>query len=632
MRKVVPAAVFGFIGGVAAERYYAGRKKHVIPVYCAEEGNVVESLRDVVGTQNVHSVGAVLRGMRVGEGEALCVVQPGSLQEAVEVVRSCARHNVPIIPQGQNTGLTGGSVPRPSSDAPRCVVLSTRRLSGVVPVDGGKSLLCFAGAGIADAARVAAEWQRDSHSVLGSFFLNPTVGAGVSFGSGGTQLRKGPVYTERVLYVRIGSSGQVEIVDTLGLKLVDATKKELALPEVPIKDRLALLDDIRVQDESKRPNLMSILVTSVFSKFSKKDAVGSDSERYRKEVCKNDSNVTRYNGDTRGPDAVRSEGKVLLLCSIHDTFERPKSSETLWISLDSFAKCRELRQICLENDRDLPSSLEYMNTEAVDVISKSGALLCQILNSTGGVSSNVMPYLWYVKDAIESIPISFASSLPDWSSHWISRFLPVVVLPSHIQKMTSAPSFQHHVIVTNDDFDGSRKRLRQRIDNFVASNAEHVRMHECTSQEAGMVKVFRFVAAPAFQAYCTGYGYKPLNIDFALPKNYEGSFSQDGSMWPVQPVTRMVYAHFGCNVVHEDIAFGGEISEKAIEQVKDALVLQLRNLGGAIPAEHGHGTEYEAPDDAKARWMRMDPTNMFNPGIGGMSAEPNYGFFSNKKQ
>lgn len=31
---------------------------------------------------------------------------------------------------------------------------------------------------------------RDSHSVLGSIFLNPSVAAGVSYGSGGTQIRK----------------------------------------------------------------------------------------------------------------------------------------------------------------------------------------------------------------------------------------------------------------------------------------------------------------------------------------------------------------------------------------------------------------------------------------------------------
>ena len=51
----------------------------------------------------------------------------------------------------------------------------------------------------------------ESHSVLGSIFLNPTTAAGVAFGSGGTQLRKGPVYTERLLYARVNDKGRVEV-------------------------------------------------------------------------------------------------------------------------------------------------------------------------------------------------------------------------------------------------------------------------------------------------------------------------------------------------------------------------------------------------------------------------------------
>jgi FAD/FMN-containing dehydrogenase len=64
-------------------------------------------------------------------GRAAVVVRPGSAAEVAEVVRCCARHRVPVVPQGGNTGLAGGAVP----DAPRAVVLSTRRLSRLGPVD-----------------------------------------------------------------------------------------------------------------------------------------------------------------------------------------------------------------------------------------------------------------------------------------------------------------------------------------------------------------------------------------------------------------------------------------------------------------------------------------------------------------
>ena len=55
--------------------------------------------------------------------------------------------------------------------------------------------------------------------MLGSIFLNPSVAAGVAYGSGGTQIRKGPAFTERALYCRVKADGAVELVDTLGLKV-----------------------------------------------------------------------------------------------------------------------------------------------------------------------------------------------------------------------------------------------------------------------------------------------------------------------------------------------------------------------------------------------------------------------------
>ena len=92
------------------------------------------------------------------------------------------------------TTCPGGSVPRdadttPGLDRPS-VVINFSRLRTITPIDDGKRLVCLAGAGIQDALHKANALGVDSHSELGSFFLNPTVAAGVAFGSGGTQLRK----------------------------------------------------------------------------------------------------------------------------------------------------------------------------------------------------------------------------------------------------------------------------------------------------------------------------------------------------------------------------------------------------------------------------------------------------------
>jgi FAD/FMN-containing dehydrogenase len=67
-------------------------------------------------------------------GEALVVVRPGSTDEVVAVVRACAAAGAALIPQGGNTGLVGGSVPRGSASRPQ-VVLSTLRLRDLDPVD-----------------------------------------------------------------------------------------------------------------------------------------------------------------------------------------------------------------------------------------------------------------------------------------------------------------------------------------------------------------------------------------------------------------------------------------------------------------------------------------------------------------
>ena len=69
------------------------------------------------------------------------------------------------------------------------VVLSLRRLTTTALSPDASKVLCFAGAGICDLKQLLHAHGRAAHTELGSIFLNPSVGAGVAFGSGGTQLR-----------------------------------------------------------------------------------------------------------------------------------------------------------------------------------------------------------------------------------------------------------------------------------------------------------------------------------------------------------------------------------------------------------------------------------------------------------
>jgi FAD/FMN-containing dehydrogenase len=70
-------------------------------------------------------------------GQALCVVRPGSTQQVAHVVAACAAAGVAIVPQGGNTGLVGGSVPSPASQAGgrAQVVVSLKRLDVIRCID-----------------------------------------------------------------------------------------------------------------------------------------------------------------------------------------------------------------------------------------------------------------------------------------------------------------------------------------------------------------------------------------------------------------------------------------------------------------------------------------------------------------
>jgi len=116
-------------------------------------------------------------------GRALAVVQPGSTEEVARLLRWCTRHRVPVVPQGGNTGLTGGSVPDESG---RAVLLSLARLNRIRTVDPvNDTLTAEAGVVLARVQEAAREAQRLfplSLAAEGSC----TLGGNLSTNAGGT--------------------------------------------------------------------------------------------------------------------------------------------------------------------------------------------------------------------------------------------------------------------------------------------------------------------------------------------------------------------------------------------------------------------------------------------------------------
>ncbi|MGK5048765.1 FAD-binding oxidoreductase [Janthinobacterium sp. GB4P2] len=65
-------------------------------------------------------------------GKALAVLRPATVEQVAGVLRACAQWQIPVVPQGGNTGLVLGSIP---DDAGTAIVLSLARLNSIRALD-----------------------------------------------------------------------------------------------------------------------------------------------------------------------------------------------------------------------------------------------------------------------------------------------------------------------------------------------------------------------------------------------------------------------------------------------------------------------------------------------------------------
>ncbi len=199
-----------------------------------------------------------------------CVVRPRDTAEVAAVMAVCAAHDVPVIPQGGNTGLVGGSVPRR-----REVVVSLRRLTRLDPVDVAAAQVT-AGAGVTidvlqDHARAAGldfavDWgARASATVGGAVATNAGGSRVVRFGTMRSQvmgieavLADGSVITDlgglpketvglHLPSVLAGSEGSLAIVTAARLRLVPLYTSTAAAVVIlaSLRDAPALLIALR---------------------------------------------------------------------------------------------------------------------------------------------------------------------------------------------------------------------------------------------------------------------------------------------------------------------------------------------------------------------------------------------------
>jgi FAD/FMN-containing dehydrogenase len=118
-------------------------------------------------------------------GKALGLASPASTADVAAVVRLCAEHRVPIVPQGGNSGMCGGATPDESGHS---ILLSLRRMNAIRRLDArAREAVCEAGVILQTLHEAAAAEGLRFPLTLGGKG-SATIGGLISTNAGGTQV------------------------------------------------------------------------------------------------------------------------------------------------------------------------------------------------------------------------------------------------------------------------------------------------------------------------------------------------------------------------------------------------------------------------------------------------------------
>lgn len=521
------------------------------------------------------------KGYRQGGGSAEAVVRPGTLVELWRVANACVAARRIVIVQAANTGLTGGSTPD-GDDYDRPVVLvNTMRINGILPLDGGRQVVCLPGATLHNLEEILASLDREPHSLIGSSCIGASVFGGVCNNSGGALIQRGPAYTELALFARLDPGGRLELVNHLGIDL--GAEPEEILEKL---DRGAFAP----QDVQEA------------------NAPASDLE-YGTHVRQVDARTpARFNADPRRLfEASGSAGRLILFALRLNTFRRPRRTSTFYIGTDDPAVLTRLRREVLTDFTHLPVAAEYLHRDAFDMGVTFGRDMFWLIRWLG---VRRLPHLFRIKSRLDGLAERFGIS------HLSDRLLQLAggLLPSFAPPRIRAfrAQYAHHLIlkVADEGIGEAGTYLRSL---FAGSPGDYF---ECDAAEGEAAFLHRFVTAGAalrFSLVKRDQIEELVSLDVALPRN-ETDWARPLPAALDGQVTKLVrYGHFFCHVFHDDylIAKGEDP-----EGFKSALLELFDARGAECPAEHNVGHLYQAKPALKAFYRELDPCNAFNPGIG----------------
>jgi D-lactate dehydrogenase len=193
--------------------------------------DLIARVRAIVGTSHcladARQTARFRKGFRTGEGEAAMVVIPGCLLEMWNVLKLVVEAECIVIMQAANTGLTGGSTPYGCYDR-KVVIISTLRLDHIHVLDNGRQIVSQSGGTLFNLEALLKPLGRQAHSVIGSSCIGASIIGGVCNNSGGALVRHGPVYTELSLYAERTATGELRLVNHLGIELGETPEDILA--------------------------------------------------------------------------------------------------------------------------------------------------------------------------------------------------------------------------------------------------------------------------------------------------------------------------------------------------------------------------------------------------------------------
>lgn len=129
-------------------------------------------------------------------GRALAMASPASTAEVAALVKLCAAHRIPIVPQGGNSGMAGGATPDETGTA---IILSLRRMATIRSLDAeAGQVVCEAGV-VLQTLHEAAEAAAMRFPLTLGGKGSATIGGLVSTNAGGTQVLRHGTMRAQVL-------------------------------------------------------------------------------------------------------------------------------------------------------------------------------------------------------------------------------------------------------------------------------------------------------------------------------------------------------------------------------------------------------------------------------------------------